>query len=569
MCGIFVFAGDINSEKNKQFIQERKDAVMHRGPDARKTVETDVFYMHFNRLKINGIHDTLSNQPFESDGIYLCCNGEIYNYESLRKEYKIEENYKSKSDCEIILHLYKKLGIWSTCRLLDGEYAFVLIDTVRRKIYSCRDHLGVRPLFIGQSTEEHPSYVFASEMKAIPLSFEVRQCLPGSIASFTYVDNLITYENETLFYSIDTSIHEEELRFNEEESINKEVSSFFENQDSNNAFIIKKLLTNAVQKRLMSERSIACLLSGGVDSSIVASLLVKHFEPNTINTYAIGLKGSEDLHYAQIVADHLKTNHTSIELSFEEFYNAIPQVIYQIESYDVTTVRASIGQYLISKHIANKSKDRVIFCGDISDELFGGYRGLRDAPNSISFFEENCKLLKNIHYFDVLRSDRCISGHGLEARLPFSDKELINYVMNISPMYKMITKDRLEKYILRKAFENELPHDIIWRPKTAFSDGVSSTENPLYVQLQNMINKNITDAEFTMYNNKIRHNKPYDKEALYYRQVFDSFFPYKEYVIPYYWKQPFSTSLDPSAWSLDTSTSSSSSSTNNETNVSY
>ena len=233
--------------------------------------------MNFNRLKINGINDTISNQPFEMDGIYLSCNGEIYNYESLKKEYKID-NYKSKSDCEIILHLYKKLGIWSTCRLLDGEYAFVLIDTVRRKIYSCRDHIGVRPLFIGQSSDEHPSYVFSSEMKGIPLSFDVRQCSPGTISSYSYLDNLIIYEADTLFYSIDTSIHENELKLNGEDNIHNEVSSFFKNNDESNAFIIKKLLSNSVQKRLMSDRSIACLLSGGVDSSIIAALLVKHFE---------------------------------------------------------------------------------------------------------------------------------------------------------------------------------------------------------------------------------------------------------------------------------------------------
>ena len=479
-------------------------------------------------MSINGLNDE-SNQPFLNDKIYLICNGEIFNYKELIEKHNLKDEYKTDSDCEIILHLYKKYGIKEACNLLDGEFSFILYDENINKTFVSRDHLGVRSLYMGIKEDE---IIFSSELKAIDETYETTQFPPRFYLEIDNNDvNKKTYVPYFTF--------EDELYNNFE----KDEDTIIKN--------MRELFTKAVEKRLLSDRSIGCLLSGGLDSTSVVAIVSKYYEPYKLNTYSIGLKGSVDLKYAQIAADFFKTNHTNIEVSNEEFLNSIEKTVKQIESYDVTTVRASVGNYLVSLYIRDHSDDKVIFCGDVSDELFGSYRGFYYAPNDEDFYDVNMNMLQNIHYFDVLRSDKSISGAGLEARVPFSDKEFVKYVMKIDPKLKRFDNKRIEKYLFRKAFEDIMPYELVWRAKTAFSDGVGCAENPWNQTIKNYMDTKYTDAEFKILSKKYIINPPYDKESLYYREIFESYYPNKDTTIPYFWKQPFMNEQDPSAWQAE------------------
>lgn len=467
--------------------------------------------------------DEISNQPFNINNKILICNGEIFNFNDLKKKYSFEEKYQSNSDCEVIIHLYEKFGIEETCQLLDGEFAFILYDININKVFIGRDQLGIRSLFMGIDQNE---YIFSSEMKGIPENFETEQFNPGCYA-------ILDLESKSFFKQQYFNFVGEKIEFEDEED-------HIEN--------IRVFLRDAVEKRLMSDRNIGCLLSGGLDSTIITGLVASNFEDYSINTYSIGMKGSIDLKYSKMAAEYFKTNHTIVEFSNEDFINAIEKTIIQIESYDVTTVRASIGNYLISCYIRDNSEDRVIFCGDVSDEIFGSYRGFYYAPNDEEFEKENIHMLKHIQYFDVLRSDRSISGASLEARVPFGDKDLIQYVMSIQPKFKRFDNKKMEKYLLRKAFEDLMPKELVWRVKTAFSDGVGSEENPWHLVLKQYVENIYSDDDFLEKSKKYLINPPYDKESLYYREIFENYYPNKDNVIPYFWKQPFMNCEDPSAW---------------------
>ena len=427
MCGILFYKGN---EESEEILAQRLKLINHRGPDNSKYISYNNYFFGFNRLCINGLNNE-SNQPFEMDDIILICNGEIYNFMELKNKYNFE--YRTSSDCEIIIHLYKKFGIVKTAELLDGVFAFVLYDIKNNELYSGRDMLGIRSLFI---SIDGSNVYLSSEMKAICGFGTVEQFPPGTIYDIKNNQFLEWYKHD---YEI-----VEMPRKDIEEKINS-------------------LLTAAVEKRLLSERPVACLLSGGLDSTLVTALAAKHYDDYKLNTYSIGMKGSVDLKYAKIAAEYLKTNHTSIELTEKEFLDAIKNTIYMIESYDTTTVRASVGNYLISKYIKENSKDTVIFCGDVSDELFGSYRGFMKAKNKEDFKKENEKMLKNIHYFDVLRSDKTISSVGLEARVPFADKAFVNFIMSLDPKYKMFGGEIIEKKIIRDAFKGVLPDELLYR----------------------------------------------------------------------------------------------------------
>ena len=519
MCGIFAYIG--NKYVDSELI-ESSNQIVHRGPDnsIHKRINKNLFFS-FHRLSINGL-DEKSNQPFEIDGIHLICNGEIFNFKNLIEKYNFEHDYKSNSDCEIILHLYKKFGIERTCKELDGEFAFILYDEYTNDVFIARDHIGVRSLY--WSIKDDGEICICSELKGLEFTDNIKQFPPGSYWS-SNKDEIIKYFD---LYSIDIL----EEKYEEQTIIDN----------------IKNLFIKAVEKRLMSERQLACLLSGGLDSTTVTAIVASYYKPYTLNTYSIGLKGSIDLHYAKIAAEHFKTNHVSIELSNDDFLNAIERTIKQIESYDTTSVRASVGNYLISLYIKENSDDTVIFCGDVSDEIFASYRGFYYAPDDNSFHLENTKMLDNIHYFDVLRSDKSISGAGLEARVPFSDLEFLKYCMAINPKYKRFSKERIEKYLFRKAFDDMLPTELAWRVKTAFSDGVSNAERPWYEIIKEYMDTKYTDTEFEEKKLKYTHNQPYDKESLYYREVYEKFYPNTSHTIPYFWKQPFMKEADPSAW---------------------
>ena len=334
---------------------------------------------------------------------------------------------------------------------------------------------------------------------------------------------------------------------------------------------IRRLFTDAVVKRLMSERPVGCLLSGGLDSSLVTAIVARELKrtaPDTVlNTYSIGLEGSVDLYWARRVAEYLGTCHHEVALKEDDFLNAIHDTIYQTESYCTTTIRASVGNYLISKYIQQQSDDVVIYCGDMSDEIFGSYRGFLKAPNDADFQRENERMIRDVRFFDLLRSDKSISGAGLEARVPFADKEFLIYVMRIPARFKRFNDERMEKYLLRKAFQGAdddggeggydsggralLPDDVLWRRKEAFSDGVSSPDGRSWVQMiKEYSERVITDHEFTNTGGSLYslYNPPYDKESFYYRRVFENIYEGRGDTIPYYWRHPFCEGvLDPSA----------------------
>ena len=537
MCGIFSYLG-----KNFSFndLVALSNKIKHRGPDSSNHISLNFddkqFFLGFHRLAINGL-DEISNQPLKdvNNEIYLIANAEIFNYKSL-----IEENhfdYKTNSDCEVIIHMYKKYGIDETCKKLDGEFAFLLVDLKKKVYYVVRDQLGVRSLYWTKSDYD---FAISSEVKALTDFDGVKQFPIGSYWS--------SNTNEIVRYHSFVKNIKSVLSFN---------STFFDYMNNDNinedeiCAHLRKLFVKAVEKRMLSERKVACLLSGGLDSSTVSAIVARIVGDYNLNTYSIGMKGATDLKYAESMASFIKSNHVNIELDETDFLDAIDKTIYQIESYDTTSVRASVGNYLVSLYIKEHSDDTVIFCGDVSDEIFASYRGFSGDHNDNDFYVENVKMLNNIQYFDILRSDKSISGAGLEARVPFADKEFIDYVMKLPPSLKKFNKDRMEKYLFRKAFEDYMPHDILWRRKEAFSDGVSSTERSWFQIIKEFVDKKYSDEEYEVLRKKYTLNMPYDKESLFYREIFEKYYPNKADLIPYFWRHPFSTQLDPSARLLE------------------
>lgn len=556
MCGIFYFQRllklgekfgihiDFLKTLQKQFIESN-----HRGPDNSIFINDPHYNCErcwgFHRLSINGLTSE-SNQPFLIKNCRLICNGEIYNFRKLIEEFKLENDYKSGSDCEIIIHLYRLIGIEEMLRKLDGVFAFVLTDYDNNTTYIARDPVGVRSLYIGNMNGFSQDIAVASEMKSLQFceAYTIRQFPGGCYAKYDKNMHLHFY---TYYENVWLDIKHDEY-FN---IYQYKTNYFYETVDDTEENICKNIVTlfeDAVKKRLMSERKVGALLSGGLDSSSVVAIMCKYTDPKNLNTYSIGLPGSVDLLWAKKVADYLGTNHHEICLTEKLFLDAINDTIYQIESYDTTSIRASLPNYLISKYIYRNSDDVVIYCGDMSDEIFGSYRGFLKATSEADFKNENERMVRDVCYFDLLRSDKSISGAGLEARVPFADKKFLQYVMSIPPKYKLFNDEKIEKYIFRKAFEGLLPADILWRRKEAFSDGVSGHERSWFQIIKEHIDTLVTDEEFVNCRNKYNyHNPPYDKESYYYRKMFELYYNKCGKTIPYYWRHPFCEDLDPSA----------------------
>lgn len=516
MCGIIAYQGSELSFH--EFIQQSL-LIKHRGPDNSHHHEIDDIKFGFHRLRINDMSEH-GDQPFIDEKVVLLCNGEIYNAEKLIKEYNFKT--KSKSDCEVILHLYEKFGdIKHVINKLHGVFAFILYDRNTKTTYVARDPFGVRSLYIGYDkeliSEPQTEIMISSELRTMTQLSKAQQFPPNHYA-------IIKNKNISI------------LSYNQVLSVKKH-----QKYSENIPKTIYNLLDNAVKMRLLSDRPIGCLLSGGLDSSVIAYLLSTYI-PN-LNTYSIGLsKDSPDLKYARIVAEHIGSNHHEIILPASDFLDAIPNVINTIESYDTTSVRASVPMYLLCKWIKEHTEDIVIFSGEGSDELFGGYLYFHNAPNEIFFQHETTRLLKDIHYFDGLRSDKSISNNSLESRIPFLDTTFVNYVYNLDPVEKM---NSIEKFILRKAFDGCLPDCIIWRQKEAFSDGVSTYNDSWYKIIQTHVeNQEIQEEDYT-------YNPPMLNESKWYRQIFNDFFPNRETVIPYYWLPKWCDNIhDPSAREL-------------------
>lgn len=617
MCGIF---GLLNTEyiTKFQYIKKLFENENKRGPDYStiNMYEKINAILGFHRLSINGL-DSNSNQPIHINNKILICNGEIYNYKEFYNNYSITP--QTNSDCEAIIYMYEKFGIEGALQYMDGVFAFMLFDysdieTI--KLFVARDPFGVRPLFkfnyydeqnIDDAENECYKIIgFSSEMKYFYNLIDkedatidnvkyiqikdVQQFKPGTYMEYylntnytpymEYNSNLNTETNYTPSINLDINRNYRLSSW----KYGCEKMYYYVNtiQDiKNNTDIenitgkIRQTLENAVLKRVeTTDRPIACLLSGGLDSSLITSLVHKLYskEGRILETYSIGMVGGEDLKYAKMVAKFLGTKHTSIELTEQEFLDAIPEVVRVTETYDTTTIRASVGNYLVSKYISENSNAKVIFNGDGSDEVTGGYMYFHYAPDAVSFDIECKRLLNDIHFFDVLRSDRSISNNGLEARTPFLDKRFVQCYLSIPKELRYNThKKYCEKYLLRKAFDDGtyLPDNVLWRTKEAFSDGVSSQTRSWYEIIEEHIReKNITSVignneyirEKLVEFKKKQGLKDYiniTDEQLYYYYLYCKNYNYGLYydydncnIIPYYWMPKFVIANDASARTL-------------------
>ena len=493
MCGFVLYKGNT---PNRQEFKKLLKKIKYRGPDGTRIVQHNNTLVGFNRLAIMDLSEN-GMQPMENADIISVCNGEFYNYKNLKDN---KYDYLSESDSEIILSLYKQnSNLYELGNLLDGEYAFALYDKNLDKVFAMRDPMGIRPLFYAKETN---GIWFASELKAIPSHLEVTPFPPGHY-----------YDGEN-FKSFNTVYETSELINSKSIAIDK----------------INSLLTEAVKVRLNSDANIGFLLSGGLDSSLVCSIAAKESK-TPIHTFAVGInKNPIDTKYAKTVSDYLGTIHTEVLFSEEDISNSLNNLIYRLETWDITTIRASVGMDLVCRYIRDNTDIKVIFTGEVSDELFG-YKYTDFAPTGKEFQEDSIKRIKELYLYDVLRADRCIASNSLEARVPFSDTEFVNMVMSIDPSIKMNTYG-IGKHLLREAFKDGyLPEDILLREKAAFSDAVGHRSVDYLKELADGI---YTDDDFEERKKKFK-VQPLSKEALMYKEIFLKHYPNKELIIPDYW----------------------------------
>lgn len=539
MCGIW---GIISKDKPSIVDKKYSKNVSHRGPDQHKYIDVNVgeYYLSlcFHRLAIIDVSN--GEQPFYYESgnrkIYLLCNGEIYNYKHLIEKY----NLNTKSDCHVILDMYLKIGMLDTLQQLDGEFAFVLIDIQDDDIMvlTARDRFGIRPLFVSKKKD---SFYFASELKAL------NQCGYQVEPRFIHIYEINNNNYHSLpYYKLSVDTHFDRKMYSQCQNLIEDNECIYR--------VVRDTLIKSVRDRLVSERPLGCLLSGGLDSSLIAgiaSMILKE-KNERLHTFSIGISDdSPDVQYARLVANHINSIHHEIIIPQQEWIDSLKSVIYQIETYDTTTVRASTGQYLIGKWISENTDIKVILNGDGSDELCSGYMYFYNAPNAHESHNENIRLLNEIHFYDVLRVDRGISAWGLEARVPFLSHHFVDMYLSIDENLRHpIKNQRIEKYLLRKSFEplNIIPNDVLWRKKEAFSDGVSNIKKSWY----QIIEEQVSDCDnYTPISNYL---VPKSKETSFYRQIFDEFYPHQEKVLDtnHYWLPKWSGNvINPSARVLD------------------
>lgn len=525
MCGILAYLKNKSDANWQEECHKRIDTLKPRGPERYKYLfPKENVFLGFQRLSINDLTEN-GDQPFtDNSNATLICNGEIYNSKILISKYNLP--VKSGSDCEVILHLYLKFGIKKTVEEIDGDFAFIIYDYNRKELIAARDSYGVRPLFISITPE---GIAISSELKALYNLQNVKVFPSGcfwisnnsKFQVFNYIDkkNNVQYATDGSSFLLDHKYNSLSLDDIKEQ--------------------IKNNLTLSIEKRLQSDRKIGCLLSGGLDSSLVTSLVNKLTKNNVI-TYSVGLEGSVDLAAARKVASFLGTEHHEIIFSEQLGLQSISQVIYATETWDTTTIRASIPMWLMCKYINENTPDvKVIMSGEGADEVCQGYLYFHNQPNPIEGHKESVRLIKDLVYFDVLRSDRSISSHGLEVRVPFLDKDFVNFYMHIPPEYRCPDKKKGEKWLLRESFENEklLPDEILWRRKDGLSDGCSSLNRPWYKVIEEKAETIVSDEELKIAYEKFPHCTPKTKEALMYRNIFHKHFPEKDRdkLIPYQW----------------------------------
>ena len=472
-----------------------------RGPDDSRIIDTGKGLLGFHRLAIMGLTPD-GMQPFELDGSYVVCNGEIYGYEKIKEELAKKYTFKSGSDCEILLPLYREYGT-DMFKMLDAEFALIIYDGEEKKYIAARDPIGIRPLYYGY--DKKGVIMFASEAKnLVGMCKHVMPFPPGH------------YYKDGKFVQYCDIAAVDEVCHDDLETVCKN---------------IREKLIAGVDKRLVADAKVGFLLSGGLDSSLVCAIAARQSK-KPIRTFAIGMsEDAIDLKYAKEVADYIGSDHTEVIMTKEQVIDSLEGVIRMLGTFDITTIRASMGMYLLCKWIHENTDIRVLLTGEISDELFG-YKYTDFAPSAEEFQKESQKRIRELHMYDVLRADRCISVNSLEARVPFGDLDFVKYVMSIDPAKKMNTYGK-GKYLLRHAFEGDyLPHDILFREKAAFSDAVGHS---MVDYLKEYAEGLCTEEEFKEKCEKYTHAKPFTKESLLYREIFEKYYPGQSEMIVDFW----------------------------------
>ncbi|EOS29528.1 asparagine synthase (glutamine-hydrolyzing) [Lachnospiraceae bacterium 28-4] len=500
MCSIMSYCGSgaAFDEFKKGF-----DRTISRGPDDSKIIDTGKGLLGFHRLSIMGLAPS-GMQPFELDGSYVVCNGELYGFEKQKKEL-IEKGYifKSESDCEILLPLYREYGT-KMFDMLDAEFACIIYDGETKEYIAARDPIGIRPLYYGYDFQG--VILFASEAKnLVGLTDKIMPFPPGH------------YYRDGKFICYSDIAGVETICRDDLETACKH---------------IREKLVAGVEKRLVADAKVGFLLSGGLDSSLVCAIAAQKSK-SPIKTFAIGMsEDAIDLKYAKQVADYISSDHTEIYMTPNEVITTLDKLIQLLGTYDITTIRASMGMYLICKAIHEQTDIRVLLTGEISDELFG-YKYTDFAPSAEAFQKEAQKRIRELHMYDVLRADRCISVNSLEARVPFGDLDFVKYIMALDPEMKLNRYGK-GKYLLRHAFEGGgyLPDEILWREKAAFSDAVGHS---MVDYLKEYAEKQYSDGEFGVACKKYEYSTPFTKESLLYREIFEKYYPGQAEMVVDFW----------------------------------
>ena len=505
MCGIVCAFETKNDSLLRPKVLEMAKKIRHRGPDWSGIYSNKSAIIAHERLAI--VDPSSGQQPlFSQDDRYvLAANGEIYNHKELRLEFP-EYSFATESDCEVILPLYEKYGP-DFLDMLNGIFAFTIYDSLKDEYFVARDHMGIIPLYIGW--DKNAVFYVSSELKALEGQCEKIELFPPG-------QFLTSSKNKfEKWYSRD---------WEDFDNVKDAKTSIDNLRDS---------LENAVKRQLMSDVPYGVLLSGGLDSSITSAIAKKYSEKRIesddtqrawwpqLHSFSVGLEGSPDLAAARKVADHIGTVHHEIIFTIQEGLDAIKDVIYNLETYDITTVRASTPMYLMARVIKSMGI-KMVLSGEGADEVFGGYLYFHKAPNSEEFHNETVRKISKLHLYDCLRANKSLAAWGIEGRVPFLDKEFLDVAMRINPKDKMITSKKMEKWVLRKAFEDELPHSIVWRQKEQFSDGVGYN---WIDKIKEFVEQSISDNEMNQVNFRFPIQPPRTKEEYFYRKIFENHFP--------------------------------------------
>ncbi|MGB5170391.1 asparagine synthase B [Eudoraea sp.] len=507
MCGI-VCAFDVkeSTESLRPKLLEMSKKVRHRGPDWSGIFSDDKAVLAHERLAI--VDPASGRQPLFSEDkkLVLAANGEIYNHRELRKQFEGSYNFSTESDCEVILALYKKKGV-DFLDEMNGIFSFALYDVESGAYFIARDHMGIIPLYMGW--DKNGTFYVASELKALEgTCTKIELFPPGHYLHSEDGELKRWYTRDWMDY----------------EAVKENETSIAE---------IKEALEAAVHRQLMSDVPYGVLLSGGLDSSVTSAIAKKYAQKRIesddtvdawwpqLHSFSVGLEGSPDLAAAQKVAKHIGTVHHEIKFTIQEGLDAIKDVVYNLETYDITTIRASTPMYLMARVIKSMGI-KMVLSGEGADELFGGYLYFHKAPSPMEFHEETVRKLSKLHMYDCLRANKSLAAWGIEGRVPFLDKEFIDVAMRINPKDKMINGERMEKWVVRKAFESMLPESVAWRQKEQFSDGVGYS---WIDTLKEVVNVEVTDEQLANAKFRFPIQTPTTKEEFYYRTIFESHFP--------------------------------------------